>query len=503
MKSVLLICVTYLACCLASKDESIKKFPDDFLLGVASSSYQIEGAWDEDGKGVSIWDHTVHKAPMIGNATGDVASDSYHNLDRDIEMLRELGVDTYRFSISWSRILPTGFPDHINQAGIDYYNRLINEMLKYNIEPSVTIYHWELPQALQDLGGWTNPLVGQWFEDYARVVFDNFADRVKLWITINEPKEICMQAYVHVVNEPSSYGSGITEYLCAKNLVVAHAKVYHLYDKEYRHKYGAKVGITFSTGWYEPANPNSEADQYLNTLQHQSLIGIFMNPIFGDGGFPKELSEQVAEKSAAQGYPRSRLPEFTDEEKALVRGTYDFMGINHYTGLLVSAENVPQYPSPSLSDDVGANLIQLDWWKPGSAPWFRWMPNSLYKLLKHLHNAYPGVEIYITENGWASDQGTEDDDRVNYIRSALDQALEAVEQGVKLRGYFVWSLMDSFEWGGGYSERFGLYDVDFESPKRTRTPKKSAFVYKQILKTRSLDHHYEPESSVMKIDEGH
>ncbi|KAG7299996.1 hypothetical protein JYU34_017033 [Plutella xylostella] len=498
-----------LGCCVASpwKEEPVKKFPEDFLFGAGSAAYQVEGAWDEDGKGESIWDDFMHNKPWLmiaqDGSSGDVASDSYHNLERDIQIIRELGLDSYRFSISWPRLLPSGFPDQVNEAAIQYYNNLINELLKHNIEPIVTIYHWDLPKSLQDLGGWTNPNIAQWYEDYARIVFDNFSNRVKLWLTINEPNEICYLGYGHVLEAPALNASGIADYLCAKNLVIAHARAYRLYTSQYKPLHGGRVGIVFSANWHVPLNPDSEADKLADTLHFQAKFGIYANPIFGYGGFPKEYSERVAEKSAAQGFPRSRLPEFSEEEKQFVLGSYDFMGVNHYTGQLVTAENVPEYAVPSLLDDTGADLITLDEWKQSTSPWIKWMPNSLYNQLLELGSLYPGVDFYITENGWSGSTGLVDDDRVDYLRSCLQQCLDAVADGVRLKGYYTWSLMDSFEWAFGYGARFGLYEIDFEDPKRPHTPRKSALVYKHIIKTRAIDYDYAPDSLVMTIDEGH
>lgn len=205
------------------------------------------------GKSESIWDHLTHRhpSPIRDESTGDIAANSYYNYKRDVEMIRELGLDFYRFSLSWTRILPTSFPDKINEAGVEYYNNLINEMLKYNIEPVITLYHWDLPQKLQELGGWTNPNIVDWFADYSRVCFELFGDRVKKWITVNEPREICYQGYAGATLAPLYNISGYADYMCGKNLLLAHAKVYHVYDQEFRLKIGGNIFITLSATWYE------------------------------------------------------------------------------------------------------------------------------------------------------------------------------------------------------------------------------------------------------------
>lgn len=205
----------------------------------------------------------------MDGSSGDIADDSYHQYVRDVEMMRELGLDYYRFSLSWSRILPTSFPDEDNEAGIEYYNNLINEMLKYNIQPMITLYHWDLPQKLQDLGGWTNPQIASWFSDYARVAFERFGDRVKYWITMNEPREVCYQGYGGGTLAPLYTYPGVADYMCSKNLLMAHATVYHLYDEEFRPSQGGKIFISLSAGWYEP-----ESEEHTDVARETNLFEV-------------------------------------------------------------------------------------------------------------------------------------------------------------------------------------------------------------------------------------
>ncbi|KAJ8715708.1 hypothetical protein PYW07_010190 [Mythimna separata] len=506
MKLLLILSVLVVAC-HGSTVKQQRRFPDDFIFGAATASYQIEGGWDADGKGENIWDHLVHNNPTVVQdlTTGDVAADSYHNYKRDVEMMRELGLDAYRFSISWARILPTGMANEINPAGIAYYNNLINEMLTYNIQPMVTLYHWDLPQKLQELGGFMNPLFSDWFEDYARVVFENFGDRVKMFITFNEPREICFEGLEDLNKAPYLNTSGVGVYLCAKHLVVAHAKAYHLYDKEFRTQEG-QCGITISVNWFGPAT-DSEEDQVAAELMRQFQWGLYAEPIFSaEGGWPKELSETIAAKSAAQGFSRSRLPEFTEEEKAFVRGSYDFFGVNHYTTVLASAtEHKEVYAVPSMMDDLDVGYFWPEENPASASPWLKLAPNSIYYALTHLKEKYNNPVIYITENGWATlpDSGLIDDDRITYYRSSMESMLNALDDGVNLKGYMVWSLLDNMEWLEGYVACFGLYRVDYQDPARTRTPRKSAFVYKHIIKNRFVDYEYEPDTMTMTIDEGH
>ncbi|KAJ8709809.1 hypothetical protein PYW08_009813 [Mythimna loreyi] len=499
------------AICHGSAVRQQRKFPHDFVFGAATSSYQIEGAWNEDGKGENIFDYENHNNPtvIVDQSNGDVAADSYHNYKRDVEMMRELGLDAYRFSISWARILPTGFANEVNPAGIAYYNNLINEMLKYNIAPLVTIYHWDLPKTLYDLGGLLSPEFSDWFEDYARVVFENFGDRVKSFITFNEPREICIVTLMGTGSGAETAilnTTAVTTYTCAKNLVLAHAKAYKLYDQEFREKQGGQCGITISVNWFEAATESPE-DKEAAELRRQGEWGLYAHPIFSaEGGFPTEITQKLLEDNAKQSYDRLCLPDFTEEEKVFVRGTADFFGVNHYTAYLVTAaKRVTDSPMPSIMDEFDNVMFPDDSWPAAASPWLTLAPNSIYNALSYLRNLYNDPIFYITENGWstAKDRDLFDDDRVQYYRASMESLLNCLDDGIRLKGYMAWSLMDNFEWSAGYTQLFGLYHVNFSDPARTRTPKKSAFVYKHIIKNRYVDYEYEPETMTMTIDEGH
>ncbi|KAJ8709811.1 hypothetical protein PYW08_009815 [Mythimna loreyi] len=499
------------ATCYGSILKQQRRFPDDFIFGAATASYQIEGAWDEDGKGENVWDHETHNNParIKDGSNGDVAADSYHNYKRDVEMMRELGLDAYRFSISWARILPTGFANEVNPAGIAYYNNLIDEMLKYNIAPLVTIFHWDLPQTLEDLGGVLNPLFSDWFEDYARVIFENFGDRVKNFITFNEPKEYCILSLMGIGADDKNLtlsSSAVSTYLCAKNLLMGHAKAYRLYDKEFREKHGGQCGITISVNWFEPATETPE-DEFAAELRRQGEWGFFAHPIFSaEGGFPKELREVLTENSSVEGYTCSPLPDFTEEEKDFVRGTADFFGVNHYTAYFVTvAKQPPGNLLANVMNSLDNFIFADDDWPKSASGWLTLAPNSIFKSLSLLRTRYNDPIFYITENGWSTNEGRDlfDDDRVQYYRASMESLLNCLDAGIKLKGYMAWSLMDNFEWMQGYTERFGIYEVDFSDPARKRTPKKSAFVYKHIIKNRYVDYEYEPETMTMTIDEGH
>ncbi|CAG9566620.1 unnamed protein product [Danaus chrysippus] len=282
-------------------------------------------------------------------------------------------------------------------------------------------------------------------------------------------------------------------------MLVAHANVYHLYNNEFRGAQGGQIGITLSTPWTEP---ESEKDMEAAEDVIQFEWGLYANPIFSESGdYPSVVKERIAMKSKEQGFPRSRLPQFTPEEVDLIKGSSDFFGLNHYTtNIVYRNESVNgYYSSPSFSDDVEVISYQEDSWDSGASVWLKRVPWGFYNLLSKIRKDYNNPPVYITENGFSTRGGLVDDDRIKYYRTYIDAMLDAIEDGSDIRVYAAWSLMDNFEWGNGYSIRFGLYEVDYESPERTRTPRKSAYVYKEMLRTRTLDYHYEPDMS-LRID---
>ncbi|GBP54370.1 Myrosinase 1 [Eumeta japonica] len=482
------------------------QFPETFMFGVSTSAYQVEGGWDTDDKSPSIWDVSVHKDPCwIANcSSGDVADDSYHLYERDVAMLAELGVDFYRFSISWPRVLPEG-PGRIgarSAAGFAYYRRLIAQLKQRGIQPFVTLYHWDLPQYLQDLGGWTNPLIVDWFTDYARVVFEELGDDVKFWITINEPWTFCWFGYGLSTLAPRVNSSAVGTYLCAKHVVLAHAKVYRMYNEEFKQKQNGVVGMSNCLFWYEPATDSKNDSEAVNDIL-EFEGGLYINPIYSKSGdFPQVVKERVAKKSAEQGYSKSRLPELTPDEIVYVRGAYDFLGVNHYSTFVAYRNASANYSTnilygtakgPSYLDDITTALtLNPEWPKASVAPTTTYNPTGFYKLLAYLKKKYDNPPIIVTENGWPTAPGLNDEDRVKYLRGYLEALHRAVEDGSDVRGYTAWSLMDNFEWTNAYNQRFGLYEVDFESARRERTPRKSAFVYREVVRARAVDPGYEP-----------
>ncbi|CAG9566627.1 unnamed protein product [Danaus chrysippus] len=281
--------------------------------------------------------------------------------------------------------------------------------------------------------------------------------------------------------------SGYADYMCAKNILIAHASVYHLYNNEFRKDQGGQIGISLSAEWYEPQTKD-DVEAAENLIQFE--VGIFANPIFSEAGnYPSVVKERIAARSQAQGFLRSRLPELTPEEVAFIKGSSDFFGLNHYSTVITNRnESMSENSnSPFYYDDVGITPDQSSRIK---APW------GLYKILRKIREEYNNPAIIISENGFSNQGGLIDDDRIHYFRTYINAVLDAIDDGCDVRAYTAWSLMDNFEWALGYTERLGLYEVDYESPERTRTPRKSAYFYKEMLRTRTLDYHYEPDMSL-------
>merc|ERR1712018_318666 len=462
-------------------------FPDDFKWGGATAAYQIEGAWNEDGKGESIWDKFVHdgQGHIKNGHTGDVACDSYHKYKEDVQLLKAMGMTSYRFSIAWSRILPQGVGE-VNQEGIDYYNNLIDELLANGITPAVTLYHWDIPQALQNIptpaeGGWLNPDVADWFEEYAGVVFAAFGDRVKFWITLNEPKETSLQGYGSGDMAPGIVGRGTYSYIAAHNQIRAHGRAYRLYESEYKPTQGGVCGITCNVNWAEPRDPSNPADVEAHETNLQFNFCWYLHPIALDGKYPPIMRSQIDSKSEKQGLPESRLPSFTEEESAMLAGSYDFIGMNFYTSDVVYPQEGDINKIDYYEDQDVATYQDPTWYGSGSS-WLKVTPWGIRGALNWASEQYNHPKIYITENGFSDRLGNTDDlQRIYYYKHYINEILKAVKlDGVDVAGYYGWSLMDNFEWARGYSEHFGMHSVDMSSPEKTRTPKESSRFYAKI-----------------------
>uniref|UniRef100_A0A3B5MDJ4 Uncharacterized protein n=1 Tax=Xiphophorus couchianus TaxID=32473 RepID=A0A3B5MDJ4_9TELE len=432
------------------------------IIIITSITYQIEGGWNADGKGPSVWD-TFTQKPGSGipdNVTADIACDSYNKLKEDLYMLQALKVKSYRFSLSWSRIFPNGRRESLNQKGVDYYNRLINGLLARKITPMVTIYHWDLPQALQDIGGWQNVEMINIFNDYCDFCFATFGDRVKFWMTMNDPQGLAWLGYGTGQIPPNTEEPGTAPYQIAHNLIKAHATAYHTYDNKYRASQRGMVSIAlnFNLGW-------------------------FAHPIFKNGDYPEAMKAQVLVKSELQGLSQSRLPSFTEEEKNSIKGTADMFCANHYTSKIVTHVTGAILP-PSYQNDRDYIEEEMTDQPTTAVEFTRAVSFGMRRLLNWIKEEYGDPDIYITENSVSTpmEYAYDDIDRVFLYKTYIDEALKAYElDGVKVKGYAT-CLMDSFQFFHGYQFGFGLHYIDFNNIHRPRTPKFSAHLYYNIMK---------------------
>lgn len=444
------------------------KFPNNFVWGSATSSYQIEGAWNVDGRGPSIWDAFCQiPGKVFNNDTGNVACDHYNKMKEDVALMKAMGLKAYRFSISWSRILPQGRGE-VNEKGIQFYSDLIDELLANDIEPWVTLYHWDLPLALQlEMDGWLNKEIADVFTDYANLCFERFGNRVKNWITFNEAWVVAILGYGQGVFAPGRI-SNSEPYLAGHHILIAHAKTVKSYRENYQQKQQGKIGITNNCDWREPLTDSKE-DKEAAERALEFFISWFTDPIYF-GHYPKSMIERLGE----------RLPKFTEEEKQMLVGSTDFFGLNHYTTMMASeAKEVEQgsvYGNGGLSEDQDVNLSLDSAWELTEMKWAV-VPWGCRKLLEWISERYDYPDIVITENGCAYDDKlingeVNDNKRIEFFEGYLEECSKAINNGVRLTGYFMWSFMDNFEWASGYSKRFGVHYVDFETLERT--PKASA-----------------------------
>ncbi|GBP62348.1 Myrosinase 1 [Eumeta japonica] len=468
-------------------------FHDKFMFGVASAAFQIEGGWNAGGKGPSMWDVYLHEHPnyTLDSSNADVTADSYRLYKEDVSMVKDLGVTYYRLSISWPRLLPQGTDNYVNEDGVRYYKELFETLLANGITPVVTLYHWDLPQSLMVLGGWANPVMVDYFEDYARVAFKLFGGLVKIWTTLNEPHQHCSNGYGTDFFAPALSSHGVGEYLCVHYMLLAHARAYHLYNNYFKATQGGKIGITLDAFWAEPKVVNDPQDKIASERYMQMHLGMYAHPIFSkDGDYPLSVRQRVDAMSHHQGYSRSRLPYFTPEEVESLRGSSDFFGLNHYTSYLMTPSSLePNWKVPSLDHDTGVRIEQEPSWPKPGASWLSVYPPGFRKLLNWVSNNYGrDIPIIITENGVSDTGGINDYARVDYYNRYLYQLLLAINiDHCNVQGYFAWTLMDDFEWKDGYVSKFGLYHVDFDSPNKTRTKKLSAYKYQEIVSTRLIN----------------
>ena len=435
-------------------------FPKGFLWGVASSSYQIEGAWNEDGKGESIWDRFSHTPGNIMNGdTGDIACDHYHLYKKDVALMRELGVQAYWFSISWPRVLPKGKGD-INRVGLEFYNRLVDELLEAGIEPWLCLYHWDLPQALQDEGGWVNRNIVRSFADYAELMARELGDKVKRWMIFNEPR--CVAWLGHFIG---MHAPGI------KNLELALKASHHLLLAQGKSiqtlrevSQDFQIGTIVDLGTVHPISDDEE-DRVAASKLDEFWNRWFIDPLL-KGEYPP-LAEKLGLRPS-------------QEDMDLIKQPLDFLGVNYYTRLLATYD-----PSNPVTQ---AKVVQKN--TPVTEMGWEIYPNGLCEILTRLRKEYDDPVLYVTENGAAFEDnvkrngGVQDDDRIAFLRDHMLAAYRAIKEGVRLNGYFVWAIIDNFEWAEGYSKRFGLVHTNYETLERT--PKKSFYWYKRTIQNNGL-----------------
>ncbi len=437
------------------------QFPEGFLWGTATAAHQIEGYPLADGAGPSIWTRFAHTPGMTVNGdTGDIACDHYHRWKDDVAMMRALGMQAYRFSVSWSRVLPDG-TGRVNQKGLDFYSRLVDELLANGIEPLLTLYHWDLPAALDDKGGWLNRDCADWFAEYGDVLYRALDGRVKKWVTLNEPWVITDGGYLHGALAPG-HRSKYEAPIASHNLMRAHGAAVQAYRATGKHQIGLVVNI-------EPKYPASDSAEDAAAVKraHAYMNEQYLHPALL-GTYPPELKEIFGDA----------WPEWPASDFELTRQPLDFVGINYYTRSVTRAAKTYPLNAEAVRQD-GALYTETGW---------EVFPQGLTDTLTWFKRTYGDIPVYITENGAAfpdpphvEGDAVHDPLRVDYLRNHLRAVLDAIDQGVDVRGYMLWSLMDNLEWSLGYSKRFGIVHVDYDS--LTRTPKDSARFYSQVVAT--------------------
>lgn len=455
---------------------NVKKFPNDFVWGTATSSYQIEGASQAGGRGESIWDAFTHiPGKVVNNDHGDVACDHFHKFKEDIQFMADMGLQAYRFSVAWPRIQPDG-KGKPNSDGIRFYSELIDTLLAHNITPWVTLYHWDLPLSLQLChDGWMNPQIAEDFAKYASICFNAFGDRVSNWLTLNEPWCSAVLGHGLGVHAPGRV-SPDEPYIVGHNLLRAHALAVHEYRSRFQSRQKGQIALSNNCDWREPLTDSPE-DQAAAQRALEFFLGWFADPVY-KGDYPEVMRERLGD----------RLPQFTEEERAMLLGSADYFGLNHYTTMYAangqhSNGEVSAFGNGGMSEDQDVWLSADPEWRQTDMKW-NIVPWGFRKLLHWIDDRYNSPDIYVMENGCAfNDQPQNgrvaDKRRIEFVQSYLSAAHEAIEANVKLKGYFLWSFMDNFEWALGYTKRFGIHHVDYRDG--TRIPKDSAKWYRHVI----------------------
>lgn len=476
--------------------EMPRTFPPDFMWGTATASFQIEGA-SKTHRVPSIWDAFCDEPGNIhGSDTGERACDHYNRFRDDVKLISSLNTKHYRFSIAWPRIhkfTEDGDISGVNEDGIRFYGELIDALLAAGITPVVTLYHWDLPLVIDKVhGGWkgTRKIV-ELFGRYAETCFAAFGDRVKHWITLNEPWCSAFLAYEIGEHAPGKGIPSVDIYKAGHNLLLAHARAVQLYRTRFREEQQGVIGITLNTSWAEPMDPSDEACVKAAERDMAFELGWFADVVYM-GDYPECMRSACG----------SRLPVFTEEERRLLKGSSDFFGLNHYSTLysagLMSDEEREQ-GNASYGSDKGTVMRFDPEWKTTDMGWAI-VPWGFRKLLEYIQRRYdPPGGIIVTENGLASQERTREEMeadtlRVGFYESYIGEMHEAMRRGVDVRGYFLWSLMDNFEWAFGYEKRFGLHWVDYETMERV--PKPAVEWYRAVVERNGLDGDGENEKSL-------
>ncbi|KAG7587979.1 Glycoside hydrolase superfamily [Arabidopsis suecica] len=475
--------------------EDSSPFPSDFIFGTASSAYQYEGAFLTDGKSLNNWDVFTHKNPekILDENNGDIAVDQYNRFLEDIQLMTFLGVNSYRFSISWCRILPRGRFGEINYLGIKYYNKLIDALISRGIKPFVTLNHMDYPQELENrFQSWLNPEMQNEFGYLANICFKHFGNRVKYWTTLNEPNQQLILGYLTGKFPPSrcsspygncSQGNSEAEpFMAAHNMILAHAKAVNIYQTKYQKEQKGSIGIVVQTSWFEPIS-ESNADKEAAERAQSFYSNWILDPVIY-GKYPKEMVNILG----------PALPQFSSNEvKNLENSRADFIGINHYTSYFIQDCLTSACNTGHGAFKAEGFALKLD--RKGNVSigeltdvdWQHIDPEGFHKMLNYLKDRYPNIPMFITENGFGDLQKPETTDkellhdtkRIQYMSGYLEALQAAMRDGANVKGYFVWSLLDNFEWLFGYKVRFGLFHVDLTTLKRT--PKQSASWYKNFI----------------------
>ena len=445
------------------------KFPKEFLFGVATSAAQLEGGAGEDGRGLSIWD-TFSRIPgtIADGTTPETACDFYHSYPCDLHLAKELNVESFRFSFSWSRIFPEG-RGRVNQKGVDYYKRLIEEMHKNDLVPNATLYHWDLPYELERMGGWMNRDVVQWYGEYASWLFREFGKDIPLWATINEP----IATYVGYANGGFAPGRTLEKFGRTANhhILLAHGEGVQRFRAE--NLKDSKIGIVIDIWNHHPFRPDNEEDCRLAKMENEKTYRSYLNPIFL-GAYSEELLDYMREQNC--------MPDIRSGDMAKICQPLDFFGLNCYNRVVDCAD--PELLRQEKKKHTGGNFQDN-----GN----EFYPKAVYDAIKILQEEYRiNIPIYVTENGTYNCQETitedgkiHDRERITYLKGFLYWIHKAMEEGADIRGYYVWSLLDNWEWNAGYTSRFGLIHVNFDTQERI--VKDSGKWYRETIRNREVD----------------